>query len=299
VQGSSAPQPSGGAAAFIAALATEEHAPLLAELLTRQSDARQQVPAGWVLWFAGLQPMGHVPPARARWMLAHLSGSVLSASGLHWRGADALSFTKRSNIVQDMLLQARREGQLTGWRDERFSFWHADCERPGSREHAYLEVERAGFRFLGMLSHAVHVNGFSADGRLWTARRANDKATDPGMLDNLAAGGLPCGESLDECLWRELHEEAGITPGPGLTPTAAGWVRTSRQEPQGWHDEVLHVYNLNLPEPVLPANQDGEVSEFMCLCATEVLSRIAAGEYTADALHSLVQGLQQPTIAAL
>jgi isopentenyldiphosphate isomerase len=181
---------------------------------------------------------------------------------------------------------------LSGWRNERFSYWHADCTTPEPEHPAFLSVERSGFRWLGMLSHAVHVNGFLPDGRLWCARRALSKATDPGLLDNVTAGGLPSGESVHACMVRELAEEAGLFSLQGLPLHAAGTVRTTRQEPQGWHDEIVHVFNLTLAADFVPINQDGEVAEFMCLDAHEVLARMQAGEFTVDAVQTLVHGLR-------
>jgi isopentenyldiphosphate isomerase len=138
----------------------------------------------------------------------------------------------------------------------------------------------------------VHVNGFLEDGRLWCARRSLSKATDPGMLDNVTAGGLPSGETVRTCLKRELAEEAGLFQVPEQALREAGRVRTSRLEPQGWHDEIVHVFNLILPSDFVPVNQDGEVSEFMCLHPQEVVARMLAGAFTVDAVQTLIQGLR-------
>jgi isopentenyldiphosphate isomerase len=199
---------------------------------------------------------------------------------------------QRSEQLQAVLLKARDQGLLTGWRNERFSFWHADCITPDPQNPAFLDVERSGFRWLGMLSHAVHVNGFLPDGRLWCGRRALSKATDPGLLDNVTAGGLPSGESVLSCLQRELAEEAGLFSLEGHELQAAGRVRTSRLEPQGWHDESVHVFNLTLTDPFEPVNQDGEVAEFLCLSPPQVLAKMQSGEFTVDAVQTLIQGLR-------
>jgi ADP-ribose pyrophosphatase YjhB (NUDIX family) len=119
-----------------------------------------------------------------------------------------------------------------------------------------------------------------------------NKATDPGMLDNVTAGGLPSGESVQTCLQRELAEEAGLFNLEGHVLQAAGSVRTSRIEPQGWHDESVLVFNLTLADTFIPVNQDGEVAEFMCLSAQQVLARMLAGEFTVDAVQTLIQGLR-------
>jgi isopentenyldiphosphate isomerase len=237
-------------------------------------------------------------PQRAEWLAQQLgdsellSGSPQRAPELVWH-ADRVSELERSEQLQNTLLQARDAGLLTGWRDERFSFWHSDCTVPDPAQAPLLRVERSGFRFLGMLSHAVHANGFMPDGRLWCARRALSKATDPGLLDNVTAGGLPSGETVQVCLQRELAEEAGLFGVQGQHLQAAGRVRTARQEPQGWHDEIVHVFNLTLQPGFVPMNQDGEVAEFMCLAAPEVLARIQAGEFTVDAVQTLSMGLQR------
>ena len=224
-------------------------------------------------------------------MAQQLPACELLPQELVWQ-AEAASEAQRSAQLQTVLLSARDQGLLTGWRNERFSFWHADCRSPEPQRPAILSVERSGFRWLGMLSHAVHVNGFLPDGRLWCARRALSKATDPGLLDNVTAGGLPSGETVRDCLQRELAEEAGLLSLDGHQLQEAGSLRTARQEVQGWHDEIVHVFNLTLAHDFVPCNQDGEVSEFLCLSPQQVLAQALAGAFTVDAVQTLLQGLR-------
>ena len=47
---------------------------------------------------------------------------------------------------------------------------------------------------------------------MWVARRARTKATYPGKLDNMVAGGHPLGISAFDNLLKECYEEAGIPP---------------------------------------------------------------------------------------
>ena len=247
-------------------------------------------PAAWLPWFCGDLPLGLVSAERAVWLSRHLEGVTLQPHRLIWN-AGAWTLGQRSACLQAALLQGRAQGLLPGWRDERFSFWHADCAEPDRQGDALFQVERSGFRFLGLLSHAVHINGFVPDGRMWCARRSPHKATDPGMLDNFTAGGLPSGESIQDCLQRELAEEAGLFDLKAHDCHAAGSVRSARAEREGWHDEFLHVFNLTLAADFVPANQDGEVAEFMCLKPADVLEHLAAGEFTKDAVQTLVQGV--------
>ena len=275
-----------GAQAFLQALNPAQQA----WLQGLRSHAMQSPQADYLPWFCGSQHLGWLAPPRAHWLAQHLPDCRLKAHGLVWQ-AQALNGATRSALLQAAVLQARSQGLLTGWRDERFCFWNDGQVLPGAQSQARLDVERAGFRFLGLLSHAVHVNGFVPDGRLWVARRALSKATDPGLLDNVTAGGLPSGESVRDCLQRELAEEAGLMDLQGLACVSAGWVRSARQEPQGWHDEVIHVFNLGLAPDFVPRNQDGEVAAFMCLEPAAVLAQMQAQAFTVDAALSLVEGL--------
>jgi isopentenyldiphosphate isomerase len=275
---------------FLAALSASEQTRLFAWA----AQAVQTQPADCLPWYCDGAPLGLLGPQRAVWLAQHLEGCTLQPDALHWHTGPA-SQTQRSASLQSALLAARVQGLMPGWRDERFSFWHADCDTPDPQREALFHVERSGFRFLGMRSHAVHANGFLPDGRLWCARRALGKATDPGMLDNITAGGLPSGETVQDCMQRELAEEAGLFSLQAHALQAAGRVRTARLEPQGWHDEIVHVFNLALAADFVPHNQDGEVAEFMCLRAPEVLARMEAGAFTVDAVQTLLQGLRHCT----
>lgn len=251
----------------------------------------------WLVGDIGTPPqrLGLLSPERAA-LLATLLPDCLhqprgDTPGLYWRALH-ISSTERSAQLQGALAQAHAQGLVHGWRNEAFAFWHHDCLTPPSDgREPVLEVERAGFRFLGMRSHAVHINGFTPYGQLWCGRRSLTKATDPGRLDNVTAGGLPAGETPETCAVRELYEEAGAVLADTSSLHARGLVRTTRLDAGGWHDETLLVYNWACPEGWTPHNQDGEVSEFLCLSAAQAMERIMGGEFTLDAVASLAQGL--------
>ena len=77
-----------------------------------------------------------------------------------------------------------------------------------------LVVERAAAALLGIKCYGVHMNGYvrGGDGQksLWVARRSPSKATFPGMLDHLVAGGQPYGIGCADNLVKECWEEACI-----------------------------------------------------------------------------------------
>jgi 8-oxo-dGTP pyrophosphatase MutT (NUDIX family) len=121
------------------------------------------------------------------------------------------------------------------------------------------------------------------------------KPTDPGMLDNIAAGGLPVGESLQSCSVREMAEEAGLSEDLAMTAWANGSVTTCRSVKRGWHYETLWVYNLLVPADVQPVNQDGEVAEFSLLSPQQVVQAIATKSMTVDASCVIAHAVLHPS----
>ena len=147
-------------------------------------------------------------------------------------------------------------------------------------------LERAAMRAFGLGARAAHLNGVVTDAsgwRMWIARRSDAKPIDPGMLDNLVGGGIAEGMDARDTLVKECKEEAGIPPALAAAAAAVGRLRVRSLEPEGVHDETLDCFDLELPEDFRPLNQDGEVAEFMLVTPGELVTRLAAAEFTVDA----------------
>ena len=248
-------------------------------------------PSGGAVWSCDGVDMGWVSTQRAQEMVALLPGCTLNRGRLQWHTATDHPL-QRSQTLQTFLEQQAAQGRLTGWRGEFFAWWPDTPAWPPALDVSpFLCVERAGFRHLGLMSHAVHIHGFLPQGDLWCGRRSDHKATDPGLLDNLAAGGLTAGEAPLTTAVRELAEEASLHLSDPSRLREAGVIRTQRLEPQGWHDEQLLVYTLHMTGQETPINADGEVQKFLCLSPGEVVSRMQSGQFTVDACASLAQSL--------
>lgn len=252
-----------------------------------QCSARAPWPDHWQAWYLSghAGPLGLLSPNRAELLARSLPADAplrRHDQGWGWH-ADKMTLQERSAILQTISHDLSLSGALTGWRDETHACWgNIEADWPYSSP-VLLSLERAAFRFWGLRSHAAHVHGMTTDGRMWCGRRANNKATDPGMLDNLAAGGLPVDEDPVACAVRELQEEAGLRRHALQLRPCPTLLVTERQETQGWHSERLFVYSTLVADHETPVNQDGEVSEFLCLEIAEVLQRMREGEFTADA----------------
>ena len=68
----------------------------------------------------------------------------------------------------------------------------------------------------------------------------------------------------------------------------AGAVRCKREVDEGLHHEIIFVNDIILPESFVPANQDGEVAEFICLPVADVMRRIEQAPETFSVDAALV-----------
>lgn len=193
----------------------------------------------------------------------------------------------RDAVLAEIALALRAQGLIRAWRDETFPVPALldDRDRPGP---VLARIERASARFWGTLTFGAHCNGWvaGADGRpaaLWIARRADDKPTDPGRLDNLIGGGVPAGQSPREAVLREGWEEAGLRPAQMAGLRSGRRIHVARDLPEGFQREWVSVYDLCLPPDLQPCNQDGEVQSITRMPIAEVVERCAAGELTVDA----------------
>lgn len=201
-------------------------------------------------------------------------------------------FDARSAALQTLARQLADAGHVRGWRDELFAVTAA-LDAP-----AVAVVERAAARFLGLLTFASHMNGIVDGGAndqpaLWISRRSPAKAVDPGMWDNLVAGGMPHGSDPLATLVRECEEESGIPPGLAQGVQAHGMIEVLRDLPEGVQWEQVYVYDLLLPPGFTPHNRDGEVSEHRRVEVAPLLAIMSAGAMTVDATLVTLDALRR------
>jgi 8-oxo-dGTP pyrophosphatase MutT (NUDIX family) len=225
------------------------------------------------------QVIGHLNPDFIQYLQDSLTNNPISRVEM---GHDRLTIhharpLELSESLAKLADRMHQGGFIPGWRHEDFAW----IDQNG---HEYFRLERSAFRTFGFRSMATHINGYTKAGNLWLGRRSETKATDPGRLDNLAAGGI----GADETPWvnarRELWEEAGVPPQISDQIEPVGRIHMRRPIPgRGFHDEQLYIYDLELAENFIPTNHDGEVSGFIEISLSEAAARILADEFTSDA----------------
>ena len=193
---------------------------------------------------------------RIGWLRPELAARLGEWKQVFSASSDRVKLLK-ADLLAPIVEQLAKEGFIPGWRNERYRI--ADA----------FEIERAAARPFGLTTQAVHLNGIAGE-RMWLARRSATKQIDPGMLDNLVAGGIGIGFSAETTLVKEAWEEAGIPAELARNAVASGSVSVLREVPEGVQSETVSIYDLELPQDFRPQNQDGEVSEFRLLTFSEV-----------------------------
>ncbi len=200
----------------------------------------------------------------------------IDAAGVHALDDDP------SEALVPVNLALREAGLVRAWRNELFALPHPSTLEPLAR------IERAAARFWGTLTLGAHASGFvrGSDGRpshLWIAQRSFTKATDPGLFDNLIGGGVGFGQTPRDALVREAFEEAGLDPAEVAGAVPGRVIGLARDIPEGFQQEWLYGFDLELPPGRTPVNQDGEVAGFRCLSVAEAADLARSEAMTVDA----------------
>lgn len=209
---------------------------------------------------------------------------------------------QRSRIVAATTRAMRETGffsVLKGWRDELYPVY-------GPKGEVLFSIERAASGLFGIITYGAHMTVYSrsksggvGDGKgemkIWVPRRAKNKSTYGGMLDNTVAGGLATGEIPFEGLVREASEEASLPE--KLVRERAKAVGTVtyfhiRDERAGGETGLLqpefqYVYDLELEEDEKDENgevisckpSDDEVEEFKVMTVAEIKESLRKGEF--------------------
>jgi 8-oxo-dGTP pyrophosphatase MutT (NUDIX family) len=88
------------------------------------------------------------------------------------------------------------------------------------------------------------------------------------------AGGIGNEHGVRETLLKEGEEEASIPASLMGRAISAGAVSYRMETRLGIRDDVLFVYDLEMPDDFVPKNRDGELVDFQLVAVSEVLERI-------------------------
>lgn len=200
-----------------------------------------------------------------------------------------VSFKRRCLVAADLCYywkSERKFGLLKGWRSELFPVY-------GPGNELLWSMERSAIPLIGVVSYGIHLTAYIRDSnspyglKFWVPRRSTNKQTFGGMLDNTVAGGLAVNEDPLTCLVREAEEEAGLQKDLvqkySKTCGTVTYIYYTDSRAGGEvglvQPECEFIYDLELPESVVPTPTDGEVEEFYLWSVDEVQARLRRGEF--------------------
>lgn len=194
---------------------------------------------------------------------------------------------ERDASMHHLLLRLRRRNAfqvLEQWTEEQVAVYGPDGV-------ILLSIERAAAPLFGIVTYGAQLIAYvnCEDGiRVWVQRRAKHKRTFPGLLDSTVGGCIRTGELPFECLVREADEEASIPPNITRNDAVAigtiSYLDITDERSQGERGllcpDTRIMYELELPDGLVPTPKDGEVEEFLLLSIDELKDAMSTNECT-------------------
>lgn len=195
----------------------------------------------------------------------------------------------QENVIRETLGKAKEREIfkiLRGWRNELYP-----VHGPYSNEKPIVSMERAGSALFGINTYGVHMTAYvntAQEGmKIWVPRRARNKQTYGGMLDNTVAGGLSTGEKPFECLVREAAEEASFSEqlvrsnAKPCGTVSYFHIRDARAGGEAGllQPECQYVFDMEIGVEVVPKPGDNEVEGFYLWTVDEVKRALEEGQF--------------------
>jgi thiamine pyrophosphokinase len=92
------------------------------------------------------------------------------------------------------------------------------------------------------------------------------------------AGGVPAGYTPFQALLKEAGEEAALPETLAMQARHVASFRYDMERPEGLRRDLIHAYDLELPEDFTPTPVDGEVESFALWPLTRVLEVLATSD---------------------
>lgn len=170
------------------------------------------------------------------------------------------TFDQRTKVIGEVIRALVQEGVIARRHGEMYPVTQS------SRDVALFLIDRASVAYFGLRAFGQHMNGFVRENgeiKMWLGRRVATKWNEPNKLDNMVAGGLPYGISLQDNLAKESWEEAAIPAQLLERVVPTGAVTYCAETAQGLKPDIIYCYDLELPAGFQPRCTDGEVQEFV------------------------------------
>jgi len=242
---------------------------------------------GWIhLWNKQKMPFGE------NWSIDEVTKIIRPCRAIQ-------SFEEQQDVIAETLEEARDKKIFQvvsgrGWRNEHYPIYGLYGTQIG--------IERGGAPLFGMVTCGVHCTAYietKAGLKIWAPRRARNRPTHAGMLDNTVAGGMAFGDGALTTLVKESTEEADL-PEELVRKYAKSCGTVSYFHIQAKRDgeesgllqpTVKYVYDLVLSESMLLHPKDDEVERFDLLTIAQVRKALENGEFRPSSIMVLLDFL--------
>ena len=148
--------------------------------------------------------------------------------------------------------------------------------------------ERFTSPILGLAGRGAHMTAFvrTAQGiKIWIPRRSAHLKTYPGMLDTSVAGGVKADDTPLSCIVDEAYEEASLpreyvkehaVPVGVITHLS---ISSLSRPLELVYSQVLYIFDIELPESIVPKPGDDEVEGFHLWSVEEVKQAMMKQEF--------------------
>jgi 8-oxo-dGTP pyrophosphatase MutT (NUDIX family) len=173
---------------------------------------------------------------------------------------------------------------------------------PGAQYGSPVYVERFAAALFGITSQGAHLVAYCNDSsgmKIWIPRRSAHLYTSPGMLDTTVAGGIKSGVSPFQTIVEEAYEEASLPEAlirqRALYRGVISHMNVTGEDFPGEKGlvtpDLISLYDIELPQDVVPRPHDGEVSSFTLMSVEDLKLALLREEFKPDSAAVLVEFL--------
>ncbi|KAK0711871.1 hypothetical protein B0H67DRAFT_685408 [Lasiosphaeris hirsuta] len=201
---------------------------------------------------------------------------------VHNRFVSAMEWPEYCRLMNETLRfnhESQKVPTLRHWANEELPIYTS------TGEHV-LDFDGCGVDMFGIVNYSVHMTGWvmTAEGiKIWVPRRAMDKMSFPGMLDNTVGGSLATREKAIDGIVRECEEEICLAPAytrsniRACSTNSFQLTVTDLLEPACQH-QVQYLYEIELGQDIVSKIGDGEVGELNLLSIEQLLAAMRNDE---------------------
>jgi 8-oxo-dGTP pyrophosphatase MutT (NUDIX family) len=172
----------------------------------------------------------------------------------------------------------------------------------GARYDLPVYIERFATALFGVTTRGAHLVAYRMGEKgmnVWVPRRSAHLYTYPNMLDTTVAGGVKSGVPPFQTIVEEADEEASL-PEALIRQKARCRGVISHMNVTGKDfpgeqglvtPDYVYVYDIELPEDVIPKPHDDEVSNFTLMSAEELQAALLREEFKPDSAAVLIDFL--------